>query len=134
MWADIPARANSTDLPARCPLTYFPGGDMPSEDEARNVAPRSAAFWAYLGIVGGTGIALIAVSLMHLGTNDFTLMGGSFLAVAVLLVLGELRPVMTAGSPDTDGVSISTTFVFALLIHWGLGVAVLMQTIATILA
>jgi diguanylate cyclase (GGDEF)-like protein len=107
---------------------------MPTEDEARNVAPRSTPFWAYLGVVGGSGVGLIIAALMRLTAHDFVLLGGSFVAVAILLVLGELRPVMTAGSPDTNGVSISTTFVFALLIHWGLGVAVLMQTIATILA
>jgi diguanylate cyclase (GGDEF)-like protein len=107
---------------------------MPSEDEARNVAPRNGAFWVYLSSVTAAGIALISVMLMRLTTHDFVLMGGSFVVVAGLLVISELRPLMTAGSPDQNGVSISTAFVFALLIHWGLGVALLMQTVATILA
>src|SRR4051812_22532348 len=107
---------------------------MPSEDAARNLAPRNGAFWVYLAAVGAAGIVLITVTLMGLTTHDFRLMGGSFVAVAALLVLCELRPLMTAGSPDQNGVSISTAFVFALLIHWGLGVALLLQTVATILA
>jgi diguanylate cyclase (GGDEF)-like protein len=107
---------------------------MRSEDEARNVAPRIGAFWVYLSLVTAAGIALISVMLMRLTAHDFALMGGSFVVVAGLLVLSELRPLMTAGSPDQNGVSISTAFVFALLIHWGLGVALLMQTVATILA
>jgi diguanylate cyclase (GGDEF)-like protein len=107
---------------------------MPSEDQARNVAPRNGPFWVFLSSVAAAGIALITVMLMRLTAHDFLLMGGSFVVVAALLVISELRPLMTAGSPDQNGVSISTAFVFALLIHWGLGVALLMQTVATILA
>src|SRR5437763_8392503 len=107
---------------------------MPSEDEARNVAPRSGEFWIYLAVVSASGISLILAALLRLTGQDFLLMGGSFVAVAALLVLTELRPLMTSGSPDASGVSTSTAFVFALLIHWGLAVALLMQTVATILA
>jgi diguanylate cyclase (GGDEF)-like protein len=107
---------------------------MPSEAEARNVAPRNGAFWVYLSTVTAAGIALITVMLMRLTAHDFVLLGGSFVVVAALLVFSELRPLMTAGSPDQNGISISTAFVFALLIHFGLGVALLMQTVATILA
>src|SRR5437763_2370167 len=107
---------------------------MPSEDEARNVAPRSGEFWIYLAVVSATGISLILAALLRLTGQDFLLMGGSFVAVAALLVLTELRPLMTSGSPDASGVSTSTAFVFALLIHWGLAVALLMQTVAAIIA
>ena len=107
---------------------------MPSEDEARNVAPRSGEFWIYLAVVSASGISLILAALLRLTGQDFLLMGGSFVAVAALLVLTELRPLMTSGSPDASGVSTSTAFVFALLIHWGLAVALLMQAVATILA
>jgi hypothetical protein len=107
---------------------------MPSEDEARNLAPRSGRFWSYLSAVTAVGLALNALMLTRLAGHDFALMGGSFVVVATLLVLSELRPLVTAGSPDENGVSTSTAFVFALLLHWGLGVALLMMTIATILA
>ena len=107
---------------------------MPSGDEARNHAPRSVPFWAYLGVVSGAGIGLVAGWLMGLTGHDFSVMGSSFVVVATLLLLCELRPLMTAGSPDANGVTTSTAFVFALLIHWGLAVALMMQTIATILA
>ncbi|MBV9291883.1 MAG: EAL domain-containing protein [Frankiales bacterium] len=106
---------------------------MPSEDEARNLAPRNGTFWVYLLGVAAAGIALIVATLLRLTAHDLSVMGGSFVVVAALLVLVELRPLMTAGSPDANGVSMSTAFVFALLIHWGLAVALLMQTIATIL-
>src|SRR3954468_12249916 len=111
-----------------------PGGDMPSDDEARNLAPRNGGFWAYLGLVTAIGLGLTGNALLHLSGADFDLMGAAFYVAAGLLVLLELRPLMTAGSPDANGVSTSTAFVFALLLHWGLGPALLMMTIATILA
>jgi diguanylate cyclase (GGDEF)-like protein len=109
---------------------------MAVKDEARNLAPRrgAGAFWSYLGSVTAVGGALVGWELSGLTLHGFRLMGGGFIVLAILLVLGELRPLMTAGSPDSNGVSTSTAFVFALQIHWGLGVAVLMQTIAVLIA
>src|SRR5881409_3964418 len=109
---------------------------MSTEDEARNLAPRrgAPAFWTYVAVITAAGGVLATLQLRGLTMHDFRLMGATFLVVAALLVLGELRPLVTAGSPDANGVSTSTAFVFALLIHWGLAVALLMQTIATILA
>src|SRR3954451_7881756 len=109
---------------------------MSTEDEARNLAPRrgAPAFWTYVAAITAAGGVLATLQLRALSMHDFRLMGATFLVVAALLVVGELRPLMTAGSPDANGVSTSTAFVFALLIHWGLGVALLMQTVATLLA
>ncbi|HEU5034267.1 MAG TPA: EAL domain-containing protein [Mycobacteriales bacterium] len=107
---------------------------MPTEDEARNLAPRNGAFWAYLVAVTAAGVTLIAQMLHGLTAREFTLLGGSFVVVTAMLIVSELRPLMTAGSPDANGISTSTAFVFALLIHWGLGIALLMQTVATVLA
>ncbi|HET7529406.1 MAG TPA: EAL domain-containing protein [Mycobacteriales bacterium] len=107
---------------------------MPSDDEARNLAPRNGAFWAYLGSVTAAGLVLTGAVLLRLTDGDVRLMGSAFFVVAGLLVLLELRPLVTAGSPDANGVSTSTAFVFALLLHWGLAPALLMMTIATILA
>jgi diguanylate cyclase (GGDEF)-like protein len=115
----------------------MPSGDgalRARSDEARNLAPRSMPFWAYLGAVTVAGISLVCLLALRLGWRDFSAMGSTFVVVAALLILSELRPLVTAGSPDANGVSTSTAFVFALLIHWGLAVALLMQTIATLLA
>src|SRR3954462_5005886 len=107
---------------------------MPSDDEARNLAPRNAGFWAYLGLVTAAGLGLTGGLLLRLSGQDFDLMGAAFFVAAGLLVMLELRPLVTAGSPDANGVSTSTAFVFALLLHWGLGPALLMMMVATILA
>jgi len=109
---------------------------MSTEDEARNLAPRrgAPAFWTYIAAIVIAGGCLLALQLSGMTMHEFRVMGASFVVVAGLLVLGELRPLVTAGSPDENGVSTSTAFVYALLIHWGLGVALLMQTVATIIA
>ena len=104
------------------------------KDEARNHAPRSVQFWAYLAVITTGGVVLVCSLMLRLGGRDFSAMGNTFVVVAALLLLCELRPLVTAASPQANGVSMSTAFVFALLIHWGLAVALLMQTIATILA
>jgi len=109
---------------------------MSTEDAARNLAPRRGAtkFWSYVGTVIAAGATVVSLQLNSLGGHSFALMGTTFIVVAALLLLGELRPLMTAGSPDANGVNISTAFVFALLLHWGLAPALLMQSVATIIA
>jgi diguanylate cyclase (GGDEF)-like protein len=109
---------------------------MSTEDEARNLAPRrgAPAFWSYISVVTLGGAALLVPQLLGLTGREFGLMGASFGVVAALVMLSELRPLVTAGSPDSNGVSTSTAFVFALFIHWGLAIALLMQTATTIIA
>jgi len=109
---------------------------MSTEGEATTLDPRRGAprFWTYVALVGAAGLSLLVPALLSLHGPEFRLMGAAFAVVAALVVVGELRPVVTAGSPDANGVSTSTAFVFALLIHWGLPVALLMQTVATVVA
>ncbi len=55
-----------------------------------------------------------------------------FWVMAALVVLGELRPVRTAGSYDAQGTVTSTAFVFAILYLWGLWPALLLQAGVTV--
>jgi diguanylate cyclase (GGDEF)-like protein len=109
---------------------------MSSHDEARNVAPPAAAhsFWAYVGIVTAAGFALLAWQLTYIHVTDLKMMGGALIAIAVMVLIGEVRPLVIAGSADVTGVTTSTAFTFALLLHVGLPVALLLQTCATIAA
>jgi diguanylate cyclase (GGDEF)-like protein len=91
-----------------------------------------APFTLYIATVTAAGGLLTARTLHDLRVGTLRSMGPAFLMAAVLLVLGELRPLFTGR--DQNGIATSTTFVFALLLHWGLGVAILMQAVATIVA
>jgi diguanylate cyclase (GGDEF)-like protein len=108
---------------------------MPS-DASRNVAPPSELrpFWTFLAGTTLLGFIVTGLSVATLSAPDFVAMGPPFWSVAALLVLGELRPLITAGKGDPNGVTISTAFVFALLLHWGLAPALLMQAAGTLVA
>ncbi|HEX8002134.1 MAG TPA: EAL domain-containing protein [Mycobacteriales bacterium] len=91
-----------------------------------------SAFTLYLATVTACGLLYSLSEVRHLQPSDVRTMGAAFLMAAALLVVGELRPLFTGR--DQNGVATSTTFVFALLLHWGIGVAVLMQAVATVVA
>jgi diguanylate cyclase (GGDEF)-like protein len=93
-----------------------------------------SAFTLYLAVVTVAGLAFSLHVLRHLAVSDLDSMGPAFLMAAALLVAGELWPLFTANTKDQNGVATSTTFVFALLLHWGLAVAILMQAVATVVA
>ena len=57
---------------------------MPSDDEARNLAPRSGAFWAYLGVVTASGLGLTLSALLRLSGADFHLMGAAFFVSVIV--------------------------------------------------
>ena len=102
---------------------------------SRNVAPRTraTAFFRYLTFVIALGAALLGWAAHRLSVGDVTTMSTAFLVVAVIVVVAEARPLLLAGIPDTNGVTITTTFVFASLIHWGLPVALALQSVATLI-
>jgi diguanylate cyclase (GGDEF)-like protein len=49
--------------------------------------------------------------------------GTGFWVLLGFVVLGELRPVVTSGRTDPDGVNLATAFIFAVLLYWGLELA-----------
>ena len=109
---------------------------MSSEVGERRPEPRRSAspFWAYVALVVTGGSALLAAQLIGLSAHDFRQLGATFVVCAALVVVAELRPLVTSDSPDGNGVNTSMAFVFALLVHWGLAPALLMQAVATVIA
>ncbi len=109
---------------------------MTSHDEARNVAPPAAeyAFWAYLSVVTVAGFGLLVWQLTQIHSGDLKFMGSAFIIIAVMVVIGEVRPLVIAGTGDVTGVTTSTAFTFALLLHAGLPIALVLQGCATVAA
>jgi diguanylate cyclase (GGDEF)-like protein len=107
---------------------------MLEDPTARNRGPRRGAnvFFSYVSLVIVGGWCLIGWSLTQLRFSDFSAMGTGFALMATFVLLAELRPLLVAGSPDSNGVTITTCFVFAILFHWGLPVAIVLQTVATL--
>ncbi len=109
---------------------------MSAHEEARNVAPPAGAraFWGYIAAVTAVGLGVLAWQLQTIHSSEVSPLGWSLFVIALMLVIGEVRPLVIAGTLDVTGVTTSTTFTFALLLHIGLPIALLMQTGATIAA
>src|SRR3954462_188537 len=108
---------------------------MKDPNNTRDTTPRRGSpLWSYVVCVTVVGVAALATSLAFLRVGDLrTLVGGPlFWILASLIVLGELKPIITPGSTETTGATISTTFTFATMLYAGLPTALLLQAIATV--
>jgi diguanylate cyclase (GGDEF)-like protein len=109
--------------------------------DARNSvrsAHRPRLLTAYLAAVIAAGLAVLAAAGHDVRVTDLWAMPhGQQLALAtcfVLVVLGELRPVIGSHVHDPMGVALSATFVFPVLLHFGLLPAALLHAVATVVA
>jgi diguanylate cyclase (GGDEF)-like protein len=89
-----------------------------------------ALWWGYLAFIFvGSGVLIVAslhvLTRRHLGGS-----ASAFALLAILLVLAEIRPVVATGSYDPDGVTLSTAFVFAIVLIWGPAPAIVLQFFA----
>ena len=92
---------------------------------------RGWVLWvAYLSLIFGASGTLIGTSVVALLKGHVSVSVGAFVLLALFLVLGELRPVVASGSYDPDGVSVSTAFVFAIMLIWGPAPAIMLQFVA----
>jgi diguanylate cyclase (GGDEF)-like protein len=108
---------------------------MKDPNNTRDTVPRRGSpLWSYVVCVTVVGVAALATSLAFLSVGDLrTLVGDPlFWILAFLIVCGELKPIITPGSTETTGATVSTTFTFATLIYAGLPTALLLQAIATV--
>ena len=78
------------------------------------------------------GLAAVVWSLGQISVAALVSMSWPLLILAVLIVLGELRPIVAGGSVDAAGVPFSTAFVLAALYLWGPAPAILLQAGATV--
>src|SRR4051794_22672936 len=108
---------------------------MKDPNNTRDTVPRRGSpLWVYVVCVTSVGAAALAASLAFLHGADLRELVRSplFWIVAFLIVLGELKPIITPGSTETTGATISTTFTFATMLYAGLPTALLLQAAATV--
>ncbi len=103
--------------------------------DPRELAPvnDSGSFWRYLALVCGAG-AMVLVAELFSAIRHHQRWDGSYLAVVILLLVAELRPLVKSDKRDPAGLTTSETFVFALLLHWGLSLALLAMVVAMVIA
>ena len=108
------------------------GAAGPSSD-ARNsaAASRAVPFLVVVAAVCACGLGVLGSAAASLDVATVRGLPSAFWAVCALLLLAELRPLFTAGARDPNGHLLTSAFVFALLLRYGLPAAVLVQAVAT---
>ncbi len=99
---------------------------------ARPQLLRSAAFllvWSAATLLGG---AVAVRSVTQLTAQDWRAMGAPMVAMMLLAIVSELRPVV-GPRPSRDPVSISPAFAFAALYVWGLYPAIVVQLVVVLI-
>jgi diguanylate cyclase (GGDEF)-like protein len=110
---------------------------MRDPNDPRDNGPRiGSPLWIYLTVVTGAGGALLAMAVAALRGAGFPVLAREPLlpAIALLCVIGELRPIVTPGKTRQDSGDASLTFTFAALLYWGFPVAALMRLIASLIS
>jgi diguanylate cyclase (GGDEF)-like protein len=108
---------------------------MKDPNNTRNTVPRRGSpLWIYLVSVIGVGVLAFALALSRLDSNDVRVVFKNpvFWILTAFIVLGELRPIITPGSNETNAASVSTLFSFATLLYAGLPLAAILQAIAAV--
>ncbi|WP_067481547.1 putative bifunctional diguanylate cyclase/phosphodiesterase [Actinomadura hibisca] len=109
---------------------------MKDPNNTRNTMPRRGSpLWSYFVVVTLLGVAACVAAPAGLLTGpDVDALAGDplFWILGVLIVAGELRPIITPGSTENSGASTSTTFSFAALLYAGLPIAVVLRAVALV--
>ena len=106
---------------------------MKDPNNTRDTIPRRGSpLWVYVVCVTSVSVAALATSLAFLHAGDLQELVRSplFWILGCLILFGELKPIITPGSTETTGATISTTFTFATLLYAGLPTALLLHAIA----
>ncbi|WP_026313702.1 putative bifunctional diguanylate cyclase/phosphodiesterase [Actinomadura flavalba] len=103
---------------------------MKDPNNTRNTPPRRGSpLWLYVCAVTALGAfaAVAAGCGLSGGRLDALAASPAFWILGVLVVLGELRPIVTPGSTEDSGASTATAFSFAALLYFGLPCAALLR-------
>jgi len=91
----------------------------------------STRLYVSLVVVLGCGVAVLATGTTVI---DFTGMSSTFLVLACLAVLGELFPFQIPFRHEAQEITLSTPFVLAILVTFGVPAAITVQVIGSLLS
>jgi diguanylate cyclase (GGDEF)-like protein len=108
---------------------------MRDPTDTRDIPPRAGSpLWIYLTVVIVIGVGAFAFAESHLRPGAPLFHQLLFWVLAAMVLLGEIWPIGNSRRSDLKAPSTSVTFSFAVLLAWGLPVAVLLRVISTVLA
>src|SRR3984885_5843440 len=109
---------------------------MKDPNDTRDIDPRvGSPLWIHLMTVTAVGAVAFSLAMFHLHgvfTPHGLISQPVFWLLAVLIVVGEIWPIITPGRTGQDSPVASVTFSFAVLIFWGLPVALLLRAASTL--
>ncbi|MDX6428549.1 MAG: hypothetical protein QOE54_915, partial [Streptosporangiaceae bacterium] len=108
---------------------------MKDPNNTRDTLPRRGSpLWVYIVCVTVVGAVVVGATAAGLSMDDVqtTVRSPLFWLLGCLIVVGELRPIITPGLNENNGATASTTFAFAALLYGGLPVAAALQTVAVL--
>ncbi|MFC4050821.1 putative bifunctional diguanylate cyclase/phosphodiesterase [Actinomadura syzygii] len=108
---------------------------MKDPNNTRNTAPRRGSpLWIYFVVVVLLGVAVCATAFSGVTGPDLDALVRSpvFWILGCFIIFGELRPIITPGSTENNGATMSTTFSFAALLYAGLPIAAGLQAVAVV--
>jgi diguanylate cyclase (GGDEF)-like protein len=110
---------------------------MKDPNDTRDVTPRAGSpLWIHLTVVSVAGFAVLCVAAASVRPADLHLLARSPLlwTIAIMIMIAELRPIITPGKSGSDSGVASVTFSFAALLYWGLPVAAVLKVTSTLIA
>ncbi|MCA1711505.1 MAG: diguanylate cyclase [Actinobacteria bacterium] len=104
----------------------------PDRADPRNAFDgRSARFRLYVALVIAAGGAVLIGNVAETDWAVVPHVSPALWLVFGLVLLGELRPLFTAGATDANGLLVTNAFLFAVLLRYGVGPAILLQALVT---
>ena len=111
---------------------------MKDPNDTRDMAPRiGSPLWIHLTAVIVSGTIVLALALTqvhHVQTSEPLYTQPLFWLVALMVVIGEIWPIVIPGRSVPESPQASLTFSFAALLYWGFPVAVLLRAVTALAA
>jgi diguanylate cyclase (GGDEF)-like protein len=109
---------------------------MKDPNDTRDIDPRvGSPLWIHLMTVTAVGTVAFILAMLHLsgltGPRSL-LLHPLFWLLATMIVVGEIWPIITPGRTGQESPVASVTFSFAVLLFWGLPIALLLRATSTL--
>jgi diguanylate cyclase (GGDEF)-like protein len=106
---------------------------MKDPNDTRDIGPRAGSpLWIHITAVTVAGGAALSWAVLRLAGLRALAAHPLFWVLAALIVLGEIRPIITPGRTGSESPLASLTFSFATLLYWGFPVAALLRALSTL--
>jgi diguanylate cyclase (GGDEF)-like protein len=106
---------------------------MKDPNDTRDIGPRvGSPLWIYMTSVTVAGLAVFALAMTRLSGLHDLVRHPLFWVIAALVVVGDMRPIVTPNRSGPESPVASLTFSFAALLYWGFPVAVLLKATSSL--